>query len=183
MPENPNDGRVPVPAPAPKPSAAPDALASMAAEVDAGLGPVPGEGGAPGQPALDEVRELAGALELVAVMVRQLKPALAPVWTPAAMESIARAAVPVVNKYGWTVGGLFAKWGPELALAAAAAPVALGTAKVIADERAAAPAPGVAELPKPEPKPEPRPEPAPAIDRDALMPQGGAPMLGIPPAV
>lgn len=159
---------------------APDALAAMAAEVDAGLGPAPGEGAAPAQSAaVDEVRELAGALELVAVMVRQLKPALADVWTPQAMEGIARAAVPVVHKYGWTVGGLFAQWGAEIGLIAAAAPVAIGTAKVLGEERARA---GRGELPAPDERRAGPPAPVPAAEPAGVMPRGGVPVMGIPPS-
>lgn len=163
---------------------APDPLAAIAAEVDSTLD---GSTGAPGEPdsaGASEVEELAGALELLAVVVRQLRPSLSKVWTPEAMRGIAAAGVPVIQKYGWTVGGLFAKFGPELGLIAAAAPVALGTAQVIAAERRAS-------LPNLEkasaPAPAPKPTPAPAPERGGapveLMPAGVPSTVGIPAGV
>jgi hypothetical protein len=129
----------------------PDPLLAAADAADAAAAPpappAPGEP-ATGAPDASAADELYGALDLLRLAVTQLKPSLAPVWTDQALRRIADAAPPVMAKYGWTVGGFFATWGPEIALVAAAAPLALGTARVLRADAAKAP-----ELPAPDPAP------------------------------
>jgi hypothetical protein len=89
---------------------------------------------APPPPPPDPARELEPVLMVLRTVVLKLKPTLAPVWTEGAMTEISRAVPPVLDKYGLTLGGLLERWGPELALAVAAAPVAWGTFEVLTAE-------------------------------------------------
>lgn len=114
-------------------------LLAKADAVDAANAPPPPPGeppaGAP-EPPPDPARELEPVLMVLRTVVVKLRPSLEPVWSEGAMRDISRAIPPVLDKYGLTVGGIFAAFGPELALAAAVGPVAWGTWQTLAAERA-----------------------------------------------
>jgi hypothetical protein len=106
------------------------ALAGEAAALDAEFGPAP-EVAAPGaaaEPVVDEAAEIAAVLMLCAELVKPALPYVADIYTPEAMGRIAAAAVPVMQKYGVTMSGLFGRFGPEIGLAIAVAPVVVQTA-------------------------------------------------------
>lgn len=136
-------------------------LLARADEADAAAAPPPpgGAAAAPApEPAPDPAKELEPLLMVLRTFVVRLRPSLSPVWTEGAMRDIAAAVPPVLDKYGLTVGGIFAAWGPELALIAATAPVAWGTYEVLSAERPV----DVPSRTAPPPKPI-----APAADPDA----------------
>lgn len=89
-----------------------------------------------------------GALELVRAGLVGLKPSLEPALPDAALRRIADRAVPVMAKYGWSVDGFLAKWGPELGLAAACFPVGMAVGEILKTE---AEAQAAAEAAKPRP--------------------------------
>lgn len=106
------------------------ALGGEAAALDAEFGPAP-EVAAPGvaaEPVVDEAAEIAAVLMLCAELVKPALPYVADIYTPEAMGRIAAAAVPVMQKYGVTMSGLFGRFGPEIGLAIAIAPIAVQTA-------------------------------------------------------
>lgn len=105
------------------------ALASEAAALDAEFGPAP-EVAAPGaaEPVADEAAEIAAVLMLCAELVKPALPYVADIYTPEAVGRIAAAAVPVMQKYGVTMSGLFGRFGPEIGLAIAVTPVVVQTA-------------------------------------------------------
>lgn len=107
-----------------------------AADAADGAASAPPPGAPPPPPPPDPAAELEPLLMIVRTVVVKLRPSLSRVWTEPAMRDIAQAVPPVLEKYGLTVGGIFAAFGPELALAAAVGPVAWGTFEVVRSERA-----------------------------------------------
>lgn len=108
-----------------------EAMAGEAAALDVEMGPEPVQapgGGPEAAPGFGgEVEELAAVLTLCSTVVAPALPYVAAIYTPEVCRRLAGAAVPVLNKYGLTVGGMFDKWGPEVGLLVVAAPVAIQT--------------------------------------------------------
>ncbi|WP_028451228.1 hypothetical protein [Chitinilyticum aquatile] len=63
-------------------------------------------------------------------------PCLRRVYTDETIARIADAAGPVMTKYGWTAGGFFEQWGPEIQLAGVLLPVGIATVSAIKQENA-----------------------------------------------
>lgn len=116
-----------------------DALQHEAVAVDAenaqpAVEPVAAE---PVQP-VNEAAEIVGLLTILAGLFTPVFPSLAKIYTPQTVQSLADAAVPVMQKRGWTTGEFLGKWAAELALAAVAVPVALATVQGVRADLAAA---------------------------------------------
>lgn len=91
----------------------------------------------PAQP-VNEAAEIVGLLTILAGLFTPVFPSLSKIYTPETVQSLADAAVPVMNKHGWTTGEFMGKWAAELALAAVAVPVALATVQGVRADIAAA---------------------------------------------
>lgn len=91
---------------------------------DVGAGP----GGA-ALPVIDPADEWKAALSVLILVATPMLPFLPTIYTDDAVMALARAIVPVAEKYGWNGSDFFAKWGPEIGLAMTAAPLAMQTAR------------------------------------------------------
>lgn len=98
------------------------------------------EGGAPGAPGQTEAGAGNTAEELLAALTMArliLAPSLhwwdgfGQVWNDATLRGIADGGAAVMERHGWTMGGLISEWGPYLALIGATAPPAFATYQAI----------------------------------------------------
>lgn len=158
------------------------ALAGMAAEVDRAAGPTlpppgPGQGPAPVPMGPNEAEELASVIKLAVGFATPIFPSLKGVYTDATIQALTVTALPVMAKHGWSLGGVAAKWGPELAFAAVALPVALATYQGIQADIAARrrdkPVTDTAPAPAPK-KPASAPESKPAAPEPEQATAGAA---------
>lgn len=92
----------------------------------------PGEPAPPAPSSEDEARDVIGFA--VALFV-PIYPSLGKVYTPEKQARLAAVAAPLMEKYGITMGGIFAQWGPEINFLMVAAPVAIETAKAIREDK------------------------------------------------
>lgn len=125
------DQAPPVPA-GPEPDADFAALMTEAATID---GP-PAELGAAGEPgqvvSLPDLKaELLGALEMARLGAAEMAfpwwREFGNTWNDRRLDQIATAGAAIMQKHGWTMGGLEASWGPYLMLALATIPPAVAT--------------------------------------------------------
>ena len=75
-------------------------------------------------------RELAEALNMARLMLRPMFgwwPHFDATWSDRTLGGIAAGGAAVMQKHGWTMGELFAEWGPYIALAGATLPPTLVT--------------------------------------------------------
>lgn len=101
------------------------AAAALDAEIGAGdFGPAPDQ---PAELAPDATAETAAVLKMAVALLSPVLPYLPEIYTEDKIIALAGAYVPVAEKYGWTSGGWFDKYGPELVLAATALPLAFQT--------------------------------------------------------
>lgn len=103
--------------------------AALDAETVAPAAPPPDA--APPAPAVDPTAEAADLIRFAVSLFVPLYPSLERVYSEQAQARLAAAAGPVMAKYGWTMGGLFEKWGPEINLAIVGIPLAIETSKAI----------------------------------------------------
>lgn len=129
------------PADAPAP-AVPDGLAQLAAEAraleaPADAGPVDA-GQAVQEPAQSAAAELHGALTMARLFVAPMFgwwPEFETTWSDATLRGIADAGAVVMQRHGWTMGGVLDQYGPYVALAGATLPPALVTWRAIRERR------------------------------------------------
>lgn len=144
-----------------------DQLAAAAAAVDnmteqgAPGADLPGASGEVHQ--ADQSDEVAALLLTVSGLLAPMFPSLAGIYTRETCASLGKAAAPVLAKYELSVGGLFDRWGAEIALLGVALPVGLATVQAIS-----------ADLEAKKAKPE-RPAPAPG----ANVEEGGHAASGV----
>jgi hypothetical protein len=110
---------------------------ALALEADASApGGVPGQAAAP---AIDNAAEILGALQLARMMVAPMFkwwPEFKATWTDETLEGIATGGGAVMDKHGWTMGGLMNEFGAYIALATATAPPVFITLQAIKANRA-----------------------------------------------
>ena len=82
-------------------------------------------------PALDYQAEALAVVDFCAKLGAEFFPTLAKVYTPETVAKLAAAAAPLLQKYGVTMGGLFATWGAEINFAMVALPVVIQTRDAI----------------------------------------------------
>lgn len=101
------------------------AAAALDAEIGAGdFGPAPD---VPAEVGPDATAETAAVLKMAVALLSPMLPYLPEIYTEDKIIALAGAYVPVAEKYGWTSGGWFDKYGPEIVLAATALPLAFQT--------------------------------------------------------
>lgn len=81
------------------------------------------------QDAISQEAEIVGLLTITAALFTPMFPSLEAIYTQQTIQSIASAAVPVMQKHGWNAGSLLGKYGEEFALLAVLAPVGFATYK------------------------------------------------------
>lgn len=136
------------------------ALEAQAAAIDAEAAAPDVAAAEPEAVRVDLAAELAALLQTAAGILVPAFPCLATIYTEATCKRLGDAAAPVMDKYGWSVGGLFDRWGAEITLAAVALPVALATAQGVKADLAAKRKP-------PEPEPNPPAPPTDAVNQSA----------------
>lgn len=115
-------------------------LAALQAEA---LGDVPPP--AEEAPGVDQAAQWAALPLMIGSALSMAMPELAGVYTPAACQMWGEAMAPVAEKHGWSSDSL----SPELALAFASLPLAVGTYMAISRRKAAAEASKAPAAPKP----------------------------------
>jgi hypothetical protein len=111
-----------------------DAIAAESAALDAELAPAPIQPGQTGDIApvvIDTLGEARDLIRFVVGVFVPLYPKLEAVYTAERQDALAQASVPLMEKYGVTMGGMFERWGPEIRFALVAVPLAMETAKVV----------------------------------------------------
>jgi hypothetical protein len=63
------------------------------------------------------------------MILGKMLPFLPAIYTEEACTQLGTAIAPVSAKYGWSAGGVFERFGPEIGLAIVAAPLAIETVK------------------------------------------------------
>lgn len=125
------------------PGAAPDLAALDAIAHQAGQA-APGAAAAPGQVAeavSSNASELLGALQMARMMVAPMFawwPDFGQVWGDPTLQGIAQSGGAIMDKHGWTTGGLWGEFGPYAALAMATLPPAFVTVQAIKAQKAEA---------------------------------------------
>lgn len=115
------------------------ALAGQAAVIDSELAeaiappPAPGAAVAVVDPANEAKELIAFAVELFT----PIYPVIAGIYTPERQARLAAATVPLLDKYGFSLGGFFEKWGPEIGFAIVAGPMIRETVIAIKADSAA----------------------------------------------
>jgi hypothetical protein len=140
-----------------KPAALSPELAALQAEAIAleGEQAAPAaDGGEPGiapTPPIDYLSDAKGLVDIAAEALAAFYPSTAPILTTEKRGRIAGALAPVLEKYGLDMAGIFGKWGAEIGLAFACAPIAIPLAQAIRADRAAVERLKIAEAPPPPP--------------------------------
>lgn len=78
--------------------------------------------------------ELRGALEIVRSIATPMMswwPEFSATWSDQALEAIAASGGAVMDRHGWSVGGVMGQWGPYIGLAAALGPPSFVTWQAI----------------------------------------------------
>lgn len=116
-----------------------ETLAAEAAQIDAAAAPqlAAQPAAEPDAAKVDPNAEAADVIRFAVALFVPLYPSLQAVYSDTAQARLAAAAGPVMAKYGWTMGGLFEKWGPEIQLAIVGIPLAIETSKAIRADTAA----------------------------------------------
>lgn len=139
-----------------KPAALPPELAALqneAAALEAEQAPAAaeaGEGPAPAAP-VDYLSDAKGLVDIAAESLAAFYPSTAPILTADKRGRIAGALAPVLEKYNLDMAAIFGRWGAEIGLAFAVAPIAIPIAQAIRADREAARREKIAAAPPPPP--------------------------------
>lgn len=106
-------------------------IQELQAEAAADLPPpdVATEEAPPAAAPLDPAQEWEIAIKLAIMLAAPMAPFLPTIYTEETIGHLARAIVPVADKYGWNTGGLLERFGPEIGLAMIAGPLVLRTSQ------------------------------------------------------
>lgn len=119
-------------------------LAAEAAVVDAEAAPADLPPAAPAAdlpPPVDYLAEARALVSFIAAAAVAVFPALEPIYAEEKREQLARVTAPLMEQYGWDMGGLMGKYGNWINFAAVALPMGAQTYKAmqqIAAQQAAA---------------------------------------------
>lgn len=107
-------------------------LKSEAEAVDAEFIPA-GEASSAEQAAagMDYKAEALGLINFAAALFIPLFPSLEPIYTEPTRENLANVSAPLMEKYGWSMGSFFEKWGAEINFAMLAIPLSIATYRAI----------------------------------------------------
>jgi hypothetical protein len=140
-----------------KPTALPPELAALQAEAAAleaaqapAAAPEAGEGSAPAAP-VDYLSDAKGLVDIAAESLAAFYPSTGPILTTDKRGRIAGALAPVLEKYNMDMAAIFGRWGAEIGLAFAVAPIAIPLAQAIRADREASRREKIAAAPPPPP--------------------------------
>lgn len=91
--------------------------------------PEPPPGDAPPEPVLSPLEEARSLIDVIVSVATPLLPAIETIYGDDARARLAKVSAPLMQKYGWSVGGAFAKWKEEIDFAFVAVPLVLATMK------------------------------------------------------
>jgi hypothetical protein len=126
--------------PAPAPAALSPELAALAAEaaaLETTTAP-PDPNAPPAEAPVDYLTDAKGIVDMASEALGAFYPSTLAVLVPEKRERIAGALAPVMQKYGFTLGVIFGRWGEEIALAFALAQVAIPITTAIRKDQAEA---------------------------------------------
>lgn len=107
-------------------------LAVEAEQIDAELAPPePVEEGAELAVPVDNVQEANDLITFGVALFVPIVPAIEPIYTQERISKLSAALGPVLDKYGLTLGGIFARWGAEINLLIVGIPIGMETARAI----------------------------------------------------
>jgi hypothetical protein len=138
------------------PAALPPELAALQAEAIAleGEQAAPaaeaGQGAAP-TPPVDYLADSKGLVDIAAESLAAFYPSTASILSPDKRARIAAALAPVLEKYGLDMTAIFGKWGAEIGLGFALAPIAIPLAQAIRADKEKAERAQLAAAPPPPP--------------------------------
>lgn len=99
----------------------------VAADAAAGAAPA-------AEPTLSPIEEARGVIDLAVSLAVPFYSSLDAIYTDDARDRLARAAAPLLAKYGISIGSLFARWKEEIDFAFVALPLVLQTLQAIKAE-------------------------------------------------
>lgn len=115
-----------------------DQLGAQLASIEAEAAPAPAPG-TPGAPApVDVAAECKMLTDFAFDTLSPWYPNTCAAWTPEKRAALTTALVPLATKYGFTLGTLFDRWGPEVALAMVVVPMIGPTMQGLRADRAPA---------------------------------------------
>lgn len=160
----------------PTPNPVLDQLGAELAGLEASAAPTPPAPGAPGAPApVDYQAECSMLVSFAFDTLAPFYPATCAAWSAEKRAALVAACVPLATKYGFTLGGLFDRWGPEVGLALVVVPMIGPTmAGLRADRQAAQAAPAAPSSTPPGPAggpAHPAPPPPPSGEAVATSPR------------
>jgi hypothetical protein len=82
-------------------------------------------------PAMDYHAEAKGLIDFALALFVPLFPTLGMVYTEQARGNLANVSAPLMEKYNWSMGGLFDRWGAEINFAMIAFPIGLQTYQAV----------------------------------------------------
>lgn len=114
-----------------------NALAAQAAAIETEINALPETAAAPGSATTSTSEaESLDLIKFAVVLFTPIFPSIGKVYSEPAQRRLAAVVAPVMEKYGWTVGGIFEKWGAEINLAVVAVPLAMETLKAVRHDTA-----------------------------------------------
>lgn len=117
-----------------------EALAGKAALIDGEIAAenAPPEAAGPVVVPVDPSEEARGVIAFAVELFTPIYPCLSRICAPERQGRLAVAAVPLMDKYGFTMGSFFEKWGPEINFLLVAGPLVVEVRSAVREERAAA---------------------------------------------
>lgn len=81
--------------------------------------------------AINSTAQVEGLLTMAVQLLAPMFPSLGQVYTPKTINALASVTVPLANKYGWDVGGLFGRYAEEVAFIAVALPLGMASYQAV----------------------------------------------------
>lgn len=106
-------------------------LQNEANAIDAEFIPAGDATSSPDEPAISFTSEARGLIDFAVSLFTPLFPSLAAIYTEPAKASLAGATAPLMEKYNFSMGKLFERWGAEINFAIVAMPLGLQTYQAV----------------------------------------------------
>lgn len=88
-------------------------------------------------PGMDYNAEALGLINFAVTLFVPIFPSIEKIYTEPARANLANVSAPLMEKYGWSMGSVFEKWGAEINFAMVALPLGAQTYKAISADIAA----------------------------------------------
>jgi hypothetical protein len=89
------------------------------------------------KPAMDYHAEAMGLINFAVTLFVPIFPSLEAIYTEQVRGNLANVSAPLMEKYGFSMGSLFEKWGAEINFAMIALPLGIQTARAVKSDIAA----------------------------------------------